>query len=231
MIKYLQLPFYFDAVQMQQELQQLTGNQWQLHYQKKHYDGEWSAIPLRSSNGAADNVLIDVTNDAVYTNTSLLLQSPYLTEVLQTFKCNLQAVRLLKLGAGAVIKEHRDAELYFEKGFFRIHIPVLTNDAVEFCLDGEQLQLKEGECWYMNFNLPHSLQNKGITDRVHLVIDGEVNDWVKKLFNHSDVLNKKEISEHALYGNEEKQKIIDALRMMNTAVGNKLADEMENSKD
>lgn len=46
----------------------------------------------------------------------------------------------------------------------------------------------------MNFNLPHSIINKSAIDRVHLVIDATVNDWVTTLFQQPS-LNKKEIEE------------------------------------
>ena len=145
--------------------------------------------------------------------------------MLAHFKCPLLAVRLLKLNAGAVIKEHRDAELSFEKGEIRLHIPVLTHDEVEFYLDKERMYLKEGECWYMNFNLPHSIINKSKINRIHLVIDATVNDWVKKLFAQP-LANKKEISEPG-HTHEVKKQMIVQLRSMNTETSLKMADEME----
>jgi len=139
-------------------------------------------------------------------------------------------VRLLKLSAGSVIKEHTDAELCFESGLARFHIPIITNDAVEFYLQGEGMHLKEGECWYCNFNLPHSLANKGGKDRIHLVIDTVVNDWTKELFS-SDAVNKKEKDDPGQPAIDEqtKRETIRHLRMMNTTMSNQLADEMENS--
>ena len=41
---------------------------------------------------------------------------------------------------------------------------------------GTPLPMGEGECWYINFNLPHRIHNRGTTDRVHLVIDCVLND-------------------------------------------------------
>ncbi len=227
MIKYLQLPVHFDAVQMQQELSNFQNKDWQLHYQKLHYEGEWSAIPLRSIYGDAENILISPQENSVYEDTSFLKISPYYQEVLSFFKCPLQAVRLLNLKPGAVIKEHRDAELNFEKGEIRIHIPVVTNEQVEFYLDKERIYLKEGECWYMNFNLRHSLVNNSKADRVHLVIDAIVNDWVKDLFLNPDLL-KKEIDEPG-YDLETKNQIIKSLREINSEISNLMADEMEAS--
>lgn len=229
MIKYLQLPFLFDAKKMQQETLQLGLQYWKLHFQVKHYNGEWSAIPLRSINGDVTNGFISpVEGASQYKDTVLLKDCPYITEVLGHFKCTLLSVRLLKLTAGTRIHEHKDADLCVEEGLVRFHIPVITNTAIEFYLDKEKMVLQEGQCWYMNFNLPHSLYNGSDTDRIHLVIDAEVNDWVKDLFNSPDILNKKETAGgRNVYDDATKKEMIFRLREMNTAISHQLADDME----
>lgn len=224
-IKYIQLPFSFDVFLLQQEINDLGADHWQMHYQKLHYEGSWSAIPLRSVNGAADNIIVSPDSNSIYKNTIYLKEGSYLDTVLSTFKCPLEAVRLLKLDAGAVIKEHKDIELCYEQGSIRIHIPIITNDKVEFYLDKERINCKEGECWYMNFNLPHNIINNSSEARIHLVIDAVVNDWVKELFEQPGLL-KKEV-ENIIYDKATKLKIIAQLREMNTEAGNRLADEME----
>jgi quercetin dioxygenase-like cupin family protein len=224
-LKYLQLPFHFEVNRLQQEVKQLANHHWLLHYQHKQYEGEWSAIPLRSIHGATDSILVSPEENAVYKDTAFLAASPYCQEVLSHFQCPLLAVRLLKLNAGAIIKEHRDADLCFEKGEIRLHIPVTTHPNVEFYLDQERMHLREGECWYMNFNLPHTISNNSDIDRVHLVIDAVVNDWVKELFAQTSP-HKKEIEE-AGYDDATKQQIIAQLRQLNTETANRLADEME----
>ena len=132
-----------------------------------------------------------------------------------------------KLAAGTKIHEHKDRDLCFEEGLVRFHIPVLTNPQVEFFLEGEAMHLQEGECWYMNFNLPHSLYNKSNLDRIHLVIDARVNEWVKGLFLSPLVKQKKEIADKSKHSKEEQLEIIYQLRKLNTEVSIKLADEME----
>jgi hypothetical protein len=104
-LKYIRLPFTFTASLLQQETIALAKEHWQLHYQTRHYEGNWSAIPLRSVHGKADDIFVSPEENAVYQNTSLLQPSSYLQQVLQTFQCPLLGVRLLKLGAGALIKE------------------------------------------------------------------------------------------------------------------------------
>lgn len=227
-LKYLRLPFYFDVNILQKEVKHLSAASWQMHYQTMHYEGEWSAIPLRSAGGRADNIIIAPTNDADYEDTIFLNECPYLEEVLQTFKCPLKAVRLLKLNAGAIIKKHRDAELNFENGEIRLHIPVITHPDVDFYLDEEKITLQEGECWYLNFNLLHSIHNRSPINRIHLVIDAEVNDWVKEIFASPSVPVKKEIEDLAAgYDDETKRQMIIAFREMNTAISNKMADDLE----
>jgi hypothetical protein len=227
-IKYLKLPLYFDAGLLQQEVNALSAPQWLPHYQVKHYVGEWSAIPLRSIGGKADDVIISPTDNRDYRNTVFLDNSPYLQKVLQTFQCPLQAVRLLKLNAGSIIKEHRDAELNFENGEIRLHIPVLTHPDVEFFLDKERLTLQVGECWYMNFNLLHAINNNSPVNRVHLVIDAVVNDWVTAIFNSPDIIIKKESEDLSkVLDDATKKKMIIQFREMNTAFSNQMADELE----
>jgi mannose-6-phosphate isomerase-like protein (cupin superfamily) len=98
--------------------------------------------------------------------------------VLATFKTPLHAVRLMRLTAGSAIKEHSDHDLSFEDGTVRFHIPVVTNPYVEFYLNGERVVLEAGSCWYLRLADPHRVVNGGSTDRVHMVIDAEANDWV-----------------------------------------------------
>ena len=227
-IKYLKLPFYFDVGLLQQEVSALSDPQWLPHYQVKHYEGKWSAIPLRSIGGKADDIIISPTDNRDYQDTVFLENSLYLQKVLQTFQCPLQAVRLLKLDAGSHIKEHRDAELNFESGEIRLHIPVITHADVEFFLDKERLTLQEGECWYMNFNLLHAIHNNSNINRVHLVIDAVVNDWIKEIFTSPDIVIKKETADLSrVFDEATKKQMILQFREMNTAVSNQMADELE----
>ncbi len=227
-IKYLKLPLFFDAGLLQQEVDALSAPQWLPHYQVKHYEGEWTAIPLRSMGGKADDIFISPTDNRDYQDTVFLDNSPYLQKVLQSFQCPLQAVRLLKLNAGSYIKEHRDAELNYENGEIRLHIPVCTHPDVEFYLDKERLTLQEGECWYMNFNLLHAINNNSPVNRVHLVIDAVVNEWITGIFNSPDIVVKKETEDLSkVFDEATKKQMILQFREMNTTLSHKMADELE----
>ena len=64
----------------------------------------------------------------------------------------------------------------------RIHIPVVTNDGVDFRLNGRRCMMPAGSSWYLRLSDPHSVANSGPADRVHMVIDATVNVWIEQLF-------------------------------------------------
>jgi len=111
----------------------------------------------------------------------LLQLCPNVRKVIASFRCPLRCVRFLKLTPGSSIREHRDYDLGYEEGQVRLHIPVSTNPDVVFFLDGYQIEMKEGECWYLDLSFPHWVENRGSTDRVHLVIDCDLNEWLRRL--------------------------------------------------
>lgn len=176
----LRLPFSFDPERLAGDLQRLSAVAWIAHFVQQNYEGDWSVIPLRGKAGATHPVMM-IFSDPVcreFADTPMLAACPYYREVLATFKAPLQAVRLMRLTAGSAIKEHSDHDLSFEDGTVRLHIPVTTNPYVEFYLNRERVVLDAGSCWYLRLVDPHSVVNKGGTDRVHMVIDAVVNDWI-----------------------------------------------------
>lgn len=225
MIKYLKLPYRFAVADMQREVSALT-TRWQDHYNQRDYEGSWTALPLRSADGSAENTVAYTGRDTVFTDTPLMEQCPCIRAAIDTLLCEKKAVRLLNLQAGAIIKEHRDKELSFESGEARIHIPIATSKAVEFYLEDERVIMAEGECWYMNFNLMHRVANGGTTDRIHLVIDCVVNDWLKAIFTIGDWEIKSIVKAPAKHSPTEKQAIINALLHLNTPASLSMAEEM-----
>jgi hypothetical protein len=123
-----------------------------------------------------------------FTDTALLARTPYFRQVLQDFACSLHCVRLMRLTPGSVIKEHRDDDLAAEFGTARLHIPITTNSDVDFRLNGIRVIMEPGSVWYLRLSDPHNVANCGPTDRVHLVIDAVVNDWLKTQFEQASDL-------------------------------------------
>ena len=50
----------------------------------------------------------------------------------------------------------------------RVHIPIFTNDQSVWTIDGEDFILEPGYAYLVNTTLPHTLENKGATNRIHL---------------------------------------------------------------
>ena len=178
--KAAQLSLQFDAAGLQADLAKLGDGEWTAHFNTQYFTGDWSGVALRSSASAPNNIYADA-HHGEFADTSLLQQCQHLRAVVETFQCPLRSVRLLRLTAGSIIREHRDFDLGYEAGEVRIHVPVITNPSVEFYLDNRRIVMAEGECWYLDLNLPHRVHNLGNTDRVHLVIDCQLNDWLRDL--------------------------------------------------
>lgn len=225
-IKYIRFPFAYSVEKLTEELNALTA-QWVSHFNTNDYTGDWGALPLRSINGALNSIIPEHKSDVEFRDTILMQQCPYIKSVLDYFPCEHKAVRLLKLSAGAIIKEHRDRGLRFEDGEARIHVPITTNPQLEFYLDNERVDMKPGECWYMNFDLPHRINNHGDTDRVHLVFDIIVNDKIRELLENTGPAKKKIIDEKEAFSTDDKIKMIQHLKAMNTPVSLQLAEKME----
>jgi hypothetical protein len=181
MLTTFKLPFSFDPAPLREDLSRLAPTDWVAHFNKSYYEGDWSGASLRAVGGDATKIYPDPTASALFADTPLLDRCPNVRKLIETFECPLLSVRFLRLGAGSSIREHRDYNLGYEDGEVRIHVPVATNARVEFYLDGQRLTLREGEAWYINFNLPHRVQNLGDTPRVHLVLDCVVNEWLDSI--------------------------------------------------
>ena len=172
---------------MQADIRQFADRDWIRHFVPQNYDGDWSVLPLRSPANATHPIKMiysDPTCDT-FVDTPLLAACPSIATALATFECPLLSVRLMRLGAGSVIKTHSDGDLDVEHGRARLHVPIATNDRVDFRLNGERVPLGEGECWYLRLSDPHSVTNAGDTDRVHIVIDAIANEWLMDLIRRS----------------------------------------------
>jgi hypothetical protein len=178
----VRLPLSFDASRLKRDASGISESEWVAHFNKAVYEGDWSGIALRSVGGAPGKLYPDPTATQSYADTEILSRCPYIQEVLCAFRCSLTSVRILRLRAGARIREHRDYKLGYEDGEVRIHIPIQTAPGVAFFLDGRQILMEEGEAWYLNLNLPHRVHNGSAADRLHLVVDCVVNDWLAELF-------------------------------------------------
>lgn len=96
---------------------------------------------------------------------------------------------LINLPAGASIGRHRDMNPVGKRFNLchRIHIPLITNEMCIFEIEGEEINMKQGEIWEISNTIKmHSVRNEGSTDRIHLLIDyAPVKVW-EELFERAD---------------------------------------------
>lgn len=184
MLDKMKLPFKFDAEQLKKDLSAIEPDQWIMHFNKSDYEGDWSVIPLRGPKEAIHPIQQIYSNPGVkeFEDTAFMDLCPHIKEAVYTLKCPMTSVRLMSLHAGSIIKEHVDHALGYDDGEVRIHIPVQTNDRLIFKFMGERVIMNEGETWYLNFSKPHSIKNNGQENRIHIVIDCIVDDWLRELF-------------------------------------------------
>jgi hypothetical protein len=180
-IRCCRLPMTFAADDLARDLAGIAADAWVAHFNEGYHDGGWSGVSLRGVDGDARTLFPGAVEETSHTDTPLLARCPAIATALSRLLCPVGPVRLLRLLPGGQIREHRDHGLRMELGIARLHVPIATGGGVEFYLGGELVTMQPGECWYLNFDLPHRVQNLGATDRVHLVVDCQVNDWLRAM--------------------------------------------------
>jgi mannose-6-phosphate isomerase-like protein (cupin superfamily) len=181
------LKLHFAAHALLSEANALDGMEWVQHFNTGYHDGGWRGIALRAVDGEADKLYSDPLRKTAITDTPILTNCNAIRAALSAFQCPLRSVRLLRLAPGSFIREHRDDDLRIELGEARLHIPLVTHPLVEFYVDGERVIMEEGECWYLDLSRPHRVRNPSPLERIHLVIDCEVNDWLRAQIADGDV--------------------------------------------
>jgi hypothetical protein len=179
----IKLPFTFDAVALAADVDGLLSKKWTAHFVPQHYAGDWSVLPLRAPAGAQHPIL-QITSPpgcSDWVDTEWLEHCPAIASSVERFDTKLGAVRLMRLGPGSQIHEHQDHDLSAEFGMARLHIPITSNADVSFNVNHSSVEMSPGECWYLRLSDPHSVDNRGATARIHLVIDADVNGWLAQM--------------------------------------------------
>ena len=140
---------------------------WEKHSGHYH-DGNWESISLLAPNGERGN---QVSFGGAFALTEALSRCSYIQEVVDTFPGGRNRVRFLRLRAGGEIFTHSDPMHQIDPALLRIHVPVITNAAVEFRINGLRIAMQAGEAWCVDVRFRHSVCNASASDRVHLVID------------------------------------------------------------
>jgi hypothetical protein len=176
----VRLQLEFDPGPLQADLDRFGEAEWVRHVVRDNYEGAWTMIPLRAPAGETHPIRMCSTapGAAGFVDTFFLDRAPALREALRRFRCPLRSARLMRLAPGSLIREHSDPFLDPESGWARLHVPIATNARVAFRLNRRTVAMEPGSCWYLRLSDPHQASNRGDSDRVHLVVDAVVNDWL-----------------------------------------------------
>lgn len=75
------------------------------------------------------------------------------------------------LEPAAHIHPHRDLTGASLNDRLRFHVPVVTNENVDFRVSGERVRMNPGDLWCLDTSYEHSVHNGGHATRVHIVIE------------------------------------------------------------
>lgn len=227
--RFFTLPFTFSESALLRDLAVCHRFQWQQHFNRQDYSGRWTSIALRSASGQINDVMAH-PGTQVFTDTPLSGECPYFREIMVQIACPKETVRLLSLAPGSVIREHTDPYTSYRHGFFRLHIPLQTANGVQFRVDGCDLPMRVGECWYADFELPHSVTNNGSADRIHLVMDCRRNAWSDALFEQAgyDFAVEKQVCAPS---SETKRRMIAELARIDSEAARQLVAQLQGELD
>jgi LPS sulfotransferase NodH len=161
--RFYKFPLRFDVERLRAELAAIPEEAWRFHPQ--NFNGN-SALPLIATYG-------DIESDGFeppMEPTEYLLQSPYIQQVLGEFKTVLGRARFMRLEPGSGVPLHFDIRYYW-RTHCRVHIPVITDPAIRFHCETENVHMAEGEAWTFDNWRNHWVVNETPVRRVHLTFD------------------------------------------------------------
>lgn len=174
----IKLPLTYDTALMMEEIRALNFRDF------IYYNVCMLTHPFRKNK---DEEILDAADGswAEWRDSGFLRDSPYMLSIVNEFRqhCTVTLVRLLRLEAGAVIREHTDPTLglHIQKSVIRLTIPIQVEKGVDFFLNGTIVPMLPGECWYLRLTDPHQIVNGSQSERINMSIDMVPNEWVRKL--------------------------------------------------
>ena len=164
------------------------------HYSNYNKDKSWSALSLRgySSDPSFITKPIEMSDkwkeenkdvDFEMQDTPLYSKFPEVRELLKSYGNKIHRVRFMRLKPGGGELERHTDQVDPDSGgslgkLARLHYPIKTNENVIFTVwhtDGvaKKINMKKGECWFLDTRKPHMAVNGGDEERIHLVVDIE----------------------------------------------------------
>lgn len=171
------LPVTVNLPLLLQALAAVEDDHWQGHFNSAYYSGDWSGVALIS---AVDALTPLSPGRGQPVQRALWSEDARWHEALRDWPLEIVSARLLRLGPGGCIHEHRDYDLGGANADLRLHVPLLSPLGVDFWLDGQRIPMTAGECWFLDLSLPHRVDNHSSQPRIHLVLDCRPSPWLQR---------------------------------------------------
>lgn len=159
------LPLTIDAARLRAEVEALPESQWENRGGRLGPHDAARAVFLRGHAPAEGRGKPLEDREA-------LSQLPYAREIItQVLPAPPQRCLLARLPAGASVPPHSDLGPYFLTTL-RIHVPVITHEALWMYCDGRVYRMRAGEVWALNNIARHAVWNEDASRaRTHLICD------------------------------------------------------------
>lgn len=97
---------------------------------------------------------------------------PLIKTLENNFDGNIIRFIIAKLKAHkSIIMHDKDGDVDAFRYSRRLHLPIVTDENVEFIIDDERIHFKEGIIYELNNLIPHGVENNSDNDRIHIIID------------------------------------------------------------
>lgn len=171
------LPVTVNLPLLLQALAAIGEDSWRGHFNSAYHSGDWSGVALIS---AADALSELSCGRGQPLHRAAWSADSRWHAALRDWPLDIVSARLLRLGPGARIHEHRDYDLGGADADLRLHVPLLSPPEVDFWLDQQRIPMLAGECWFLDLSRPHRVDNRGAEPRIHLVIDCRPSPWLEQ---------------------------------------------------
>ncbi|WP_457968675.1 aspartyl/asparaginyl beta-hydroxylase domain-containing protein [Pseudomonas sp. R4-84] len=171
------LPVTVNLPLLLQALAAIKDERWRGHFNTAYHSGDWSGVALISAADALTELSPGHGKPVYRVPWS---EDGRWQEALADWPLDIVSARLLRLGPGGLIHEHRDYDLGGPDADLRLHVPLLSSPGVTFWLDGQIIAMQAGECWFLDLARPHRVANQGDQARIHLVLDCRPGPWLDR---------------------------------------------------
>jgi len=165
-VPFVRLPISIDAAALEAEVRAIPEEIWQPH--PEGMPGN-SALILVSVGGDPESHSVD----GPMRPTPVMTQLPAIANVLAgltALGCPIGRTRLMRIDIESEVTAHVDTNRYWWD-HLRVHVPIITDPAVEFFVDDASVHMGAGECWVFDTWRRHRVENHMNAPRIHLVVD------------------------------------------------------------